>query len=376
VALLFAGTMLASVAFVAQAADTPKPDAAAEIGRPVTVTAEMHGAGIVSSGTVLPTPPPATGTRANPVPNWGKPLPWPVVIADRRNNRLIEIAPDKRIIWEFPSPDLVIFRGNDDIYFAPDGKMMVVNEEDNYDIHFVDYAERVITRTFGISDRIGSAGQLLNYPDDAQMLSDGKMVVADIRNCRILIIDPPTAAIDTDWGRPGACRHDPPNAFGYPNGAAPLENGDILVTEIPDSWIERMHRDGTIAWAVRAPHTRYPSDAFLTQDGQVITADFVKPGGVVIFDPKTARVTWEYRFTSGEEMLDHPSLAEELPDGNVLLNDDHRHRVMVIDRQTKKIIWQYGVTDKTGHAPGYLWNPDGLDLDRYHDWKTALGGAH
>jgi hypothetical protein len=58
-------------------------------GVPVKVTPEMTGAGIVSSGTVLPPIPPATGDRKNPVPSWGKPLPYPIVIADRRNNRLI-----------------------------------------------------------------------------------------------------------------------------------------------------------------------------------------------------------------------------------------------------------------------------------------------
>ena len=37
--------------------------------------------------------PPATGTRDAPAPSWGKPLPYPIVIADRRNNRLLEVAP-------------------------------------------------------------------------------------------------------------------------------------------------------------------------------------------------------------------------------------------------------------------------------------------
>jgi len=75
---------------------------------------------------------------------------------------------------------------------------------------------------------------------------------------------------------------------------------------------------------------------------------------------------------SGDGMLDHPSLALELPNGDVILNDDHRHRVLVIDRQTKAIIWQYGTTDKEGHAPGYLFFPDGLDIDVFRDWKSAL----
>ena len=126
----------------ASAAEPPKTQAdkpEKPKSHPVTVTEEMTGAGIVSSGMALPAPPPATGTRANPVPSWGKPLPWPVIIADRRNNRLLEVTPDKQIVWEFPSPALKIYRGNDDVNFTPDGKILVVNEEDNYDLHFIDY---------------------------------------------------------------------------------------------------------------------------------------------------------------------------------------------------------------------------------------------
>ena len=90
------------------------PAQAAGEGKPVTVTPEMTGAGIVSSGTALPAPPPVSGDRRHPVPSWGKPLPYPIVVADRRNNRLLEITPDKRIVWELPSPSLKFYRGNED----------------------------------------------------------------------------------------------------------------------------------------------------------------------------------------------------------------------------------------------------------------------
>ena len=39
--------------------------------------------------------PAVTGSREKPVTAWNGPLPCPIVIADRRNNRLIEIAPDR-----------------------------------------------------------------------------------------------------------------------------------------------------------------------------------------------------------------------------------------------------------------------------------------
>ena len=56
----------------------------------------------------------------------------------------------------------------------------------------------------------------------------------------------------------------------------------------------------------------------------------------------------------------------------IILNDDHRHRILVVDRQTKEIIWQYGVTDQAGHLPGFLFYPDGMDIDVFRDWKSAL----
>ncbi len=343
-------------------------------GVAVTVTAEMTGAGIVSSGVTLPPIPPVTGNRKTPVASWGKPLPYPIIIADRRNNRLIEVAPDKRIVWEFPSPSLKVYRGNEDVNFSADGKLLAVSEEDNFDIHIVDYEKRALTWTYGTPDVRGSGPGLLNYPDDAHLLADGTFITADIRNCRVLIVDPRTNQIHTQWGTPGKCTHNPPHTLNYPNGATPLDNGDILVTEITDAWISRITRDSKLVWSVKAPNLHYPSDAFPTVDGKnIIVADFWKPGRVVIFDPATRKVIWEYFAKEGEKMLDHPSIARELPDtGDILVVDDLNDRVVVIDRKTKQFIWQYGEKGQKGYQPGLLNYPDGVDLDVFRDWKAAL----
>ena len=355
------------------AGETPAPNARQSVGREVTVTPEMTGAGIVSSGVALPPIPPVTGNRVHPVASWGKPLPYPVLIADRRNNRLIEIAPDKSIIWEFPSPALKVYRGNEDVSFSHDGKMLAVSEEDNYDVHIVDYEKRALTWTYGTPDVRGLGPSLFNYPDDAHLLTDGMFITADIRNCRVLIIDPKENKIVTQWGTPGKCNHNPPHELAHPNGVTDMSNGDILMTEIKDAWITRLTREGKVVWSVKAPNIHYPSDAFPTVDGkQVIVADFWKPGRVVIFDPATRKVTWEYFVKDGDKALDHCSIAMELPDtGDILVVDDLNDRVMVIDRKTKEIIWQYGEKGKKGYLPGLLHYPDGIDIDVFRDWKTA-----
>ena len=360
---LAAAALLCGVAAAVQAAEGPLG------GEPVTVTKTMRGAGAVSSGTALPAIPPRTGERAHPVAAWEGVLPYPIVIADRRNNRLSEVAPNKAIVWEFASPNLAVYRGNDDVFFSPDGSRLVVNEEDNYDMHMIDYASRALVWTFGVPDVKGTAKGLFDFPDDAHLLDDGKVVAADIRNCRIVFIDPERREVIDQWGKPGACRHDPPRRLDLPNGSTPLPGGDILVTEIRGAWISRITRDGKLVWTAQAPNVRYPSDAFPARGGQVIVTDYSKPGRIVIFDPKTKRATWEYAEKNGDAMLDHPSLAIELPNGNVVANDDRRHRVVVIDRKTRTIVWQYGVTDTPGHAPGYLNEPDGVDLDVFRDWR-------
>jgi hypothetical protein len=60
-------------------------------------------------------------------------------------------------------------------------------------------------------------------------------------------------------------------------------------------------------------------------------------------------------------MLRMPSLAERLPNGLLMVNDDYRYRVVVIDPATYSIVWQYELTDTPGTAPGMLAIPDGFD---------------
>ena len=50
------------------------------------------------------------------------------------------------------------------------------------------------------------------------------MMVADIRNCRVLIVDR-AHRIVRSYGSPARCYHHPPDSFSSPNGATPLPTG-------------------------------------------------------------------------------------------------------------------------------------------------------
>jgi hypothetical protein len=292
-------------------------------------------------------------------------VPGYLMIADRNNDRILIVSPDKRIVWRFPRPgDLrpgQSFRDPDDAFFTPGYHGISTNEEFNQQIAQISLRSHRIVWSYGRAGVAGSGPDELSNPDDAYKLRNGQVMVADIRNCRVLRLSPKGAkgAIAGEIGSAGRCVHDPPRSLLAPNGATPLADGGVLVTEI-GGYIDRIDAHGRLLWSIRSP-TSYPSDAQLLPDGDVLVAGFNTPGRIDILTPR-GRVVWTYAPSSGAGALDRPSLAVRWPNGMIAATDDWHHRVVVIDPKTKQIVWQYGHLGVASAAPGYLSKPDGLDL--------------
>jgi len=290
-------------------------------------------------------------------------LPRAIAIADEGNNRIVVVDPQGRVRWIFPQKgDLKpgqVFRVPDDVFFSPDGRLIVATEEENQMISVIDVATRRMTFQYGRSMHESFKRGYLANPDDAIMLKDGRLLIADIKNCRLFFIDPKTRAT-TQLGTSGRCVHNPPKSFASPNGAFPMSNGKYLVTEIGGDWVDAISLDGKVSWSVHAPGVAYPSDTNEVSPGIYLTVDFSSPGQIVEFNSK-GKILWRYR-PKGAAALDHTSLAHGLPNGYVIATDDRNNRVIVVDPKTNKVMWQYGHKGKKGTAAGYLNNPDGLDL--------------
>jgi hypothetical protein len=287
-----------------------------------------------------------------PVPA-GSPLPGYLMIADRNNNRVLIVSPSKRIVWSDYG-----LRGPDDAFFTPGYRSIITNEEFNDTLTEVSLASKTRIWRYGHDAVPGSSPGYLDTPDDAYRLTDGRTVVADVRNCRIVEINHAKRVVRVLGG---VCGHDPPRAFASPNGDTPLPDGGLLVSEIgPPGWIDRLDANGNLVWAIPSP-VGYPSDAHLLPNGRILVAGFTDPGKIVELTPQ-GHVVWSFGDLSGPNRLNKPSLAVRLPNGFIAATDDWNHRVIVIDPRTKRIVWQYGHAGILGTAPGYLNKPDGLDL--------------
>jgi hypothetical protein len=269
----------------------------------------------------------------------------------------------KRILWTYPRPGAapaMLFRYDDDTFFGPVADRIISNQEEQHTIQIISFPGGKVLWRYGHVDEKGSAQGFLNTPDDAYLLRDGLVSVADAYNCRVVFIDRSSHRIVNSYGSAGRCVHDPPRLLGAVNGATPLPDGGVLVSEINGSWVDDIGPSGELRWAVRAP-VSYPSDPQLLSPNRILIADYAKPGAAVIMT-RAGRVLWKYAPRSGSGALNHPSLATRIAPDLIAINDDYRDRVVVVSIRKRKIVWQYGHADRPGRGPGFLNTPDGLDL--------------
>ena len=319
----------------------------------------------LDAATALPTFPSTPAPSLFP-PSGGDPtnahFPGGLLIADRLNGRLLVVDDAGAILWRFPLVESLpagqTFSA-DDAFVTADGSSIVANEESNQVIVKIDIATEKVVWQYGSYGVHGAASNQLSTPDDAYPLANGDITVADIKNCRILQIAP-SSQIVRQWGTAGVCTDNPPTSFGRPNGDTPLPDGGMLITEIDGSRVVRLSSSGQVVFDISVP-VKYPSDAHLMANGDVLVVDYANPGAVVVIDPQTGATVYRYGPSSGDGQLNHPSLAVPLPDGTFAVNDDYNHRVVVIDPQTNSIVWSYGHLGMASAADGFLNLPDGID---------------
>jgi hypothetical protein len=256
------------------------------------------------------------------------------------------------------------FRFDDDTFFGPRVDRIISNQEDQHTIQIISFPGGRLLWRYGRVNVRGSRPGYLDTPDDAYLLKNGLVTVADAYNCRVLFISP-AHRIVRHYGTTGVCRHAPPRFLGPVNGATPLPAGGMLISEINGSWVDDIGPNGRLRWSVRAP-VSYPSDPQPIGHGRILIADYARPGHALIMT-RHGRITWRYGPPSGPGELDHPSLALRITPDLIAVNDDFRHRVVLISIRLKRIVWQYGHTGVPGRRAGFLNTPDGLDLLRTAD---------
>ena len=150
-------------------------------GRLFLVGGETSGGALTSDVQVV-TPNPAFGVAGTPgagSPYYGDQL----LVADRGNDRLLLLDDTGQTIWTYPSktapPPPGGFYFPDDAFFIRHGTAILSNQEENDTLVEIGLPFRANSVLLRPPPAPGSAPGYLNTPDDAYLLRDGDITVAD-----------------------------------------------------------------------------------------------------------------------------------------------------------------------------------------------------
>src|SRR5581483_9560762 len=145
----------------------------------------------------------------------------------------------------------------------------------------------------------------------------------------------------------------------------PMTFKAVWFTDYEGSRVKAVDHAGQIVWQhvfsfPSVPDSGQPSNVeFMTVapngDPMVTTAN-----GMLVeeLDRTTHKVVWHYGVLNQQycnKCVHQPKKAYLFNNGTeVLVTDANNRRVIIIDKQTNRIVWQYGHIATMGTAPGYL----------------------
>lgn len=155
----------------------------------------------------------------------------------------------------------------------------------------------------------------------------------------------------------------PLSGDGSTNQNPPMDPKYIWFSDYKNSNVKAVDHSGQIVWEqhfsfASANEEELSNIEFVTVtphgNPMVTTAN-----GMLIqeVDRATKKVIWKYGFLNHQycdQCLHQPKKAYLFNDNEVLVTDANSRRAIIIDKNTNQVIWEYGVKNIMKDAPGYL----------------------
>jgi outer membrane protein assembly factor BamB len=300
--------------------------------------------------------------------------PGNILIADQFNNRVIEIKPDGKIVWQFGlgpndfSPQSII-GCNDAQRVGPFTLMAgtgtppgVIPQAPNGAVDnrviLADPFGRIVWQ-YGQFGQTGDGPDLLNTPVQSTWLPTADVLITDQGNNRIIEVNLDKHLV---WSFPAPSDTNATDQLSSPNSAELLENGHILIADLNNNRAIEVTRNDKIVKTFTAGGT-VSAVAFASRlpDGDTLLTD---SGNARIVEVNANdKVVWQY-FTDTDPLsiaAPLPTRAVRLENGNTLISDQFNNRVIEVNK-AKQIVADYGLPLDDGNNIGYdlLSTQDGL----------------
>jgi hypothetical protein len=224
----------------------------------------------------------------------------------------------------------------------------------------------------------------IKFPSGGAFDTAGNLLISDQYNSRVIEVNPLTDQIVWSFGSGNGslCNPGPGSVIG-PNDAERLAGGLTLISgsgipagsPVPpcvDNRVIIVNQHGQITWQYGQAGANgsgqdllnVPVFAMQLPNKDIMIVDQGN-NRVIEVNYTTKQIDWSYGPTSGPGMLSSPNSVQLLPNGDVLIADQGNNRVIEVNHQGD-IVWQFDQGLNTAAFASRLPNNDTLIVDSGH----------
>lgn len=276
------------------------------------------------------------GNKPAIMPEWQR-----LWVADFKGNRVLGFNRQGVEVWQqhMASPPLMPKSFNthaEYVTVAPNGNLIVADGEGMM-VQEIDQQSHTVVWQYGVKDKQGAADGLLHQPDKAYKINDFEVLVNDGNNRRVIIIDQRTNKIVWQYGatlRMGST----PGLLRGNTCAVPLAGGrQIAIVDTLDKKIIVVDRaTKNVVWEWTKKDAKWLQHASPTTQGGFVMEDRQKNE---VFEVNSAgQIVWRLDKLADGSRLRYPTDVKALPNGNVLIAEAGRARVIEVMPATGAVV--------------------------------------
>ncbi len=281
-------------------------------------------------------------------------------VSDFSGDKVRGLNRDGHIVWEQymagpPIPPASHNVATEYVTVAPSGNLIVADGEGMM-VQEIDRLNHKLVWQYGVKDIQGYKKGYLHQPDKAFKINDREVLINDGNNRRVIIIDQKTNDIVWQYGetlqmgsKPGLLRGN--------TSSVPFNGGQqIIITDTLEKKIMLIDRaTKKIIWEWTKPDAKWIQHVFPTPQNTFILEDRQKDE---VFEvSRDGKILWTLSQLADGSKLHYPTDTAQLSNGNVLIAEAGRGRVIEINPHTKELIKEYkGV----GFGTTLALDPNGL----------------
>lgn len=267
-------------------------------------------------------------------------------ITDFSGNRVLGFSPDGQVVWEqnmnsapIPRASWYFIGGVENVTVAPNGNL-IISHGDGMMVQELDRQSHALVWQYGKAGIQTYRGGVLDEPDKSFKFNDHEVVINDGNDREVVVVDQNTNQVVWRYGQ----YHKMSSALGFLRGntsVRPLKNGkEFLITDTLDKKIMLIDRETkNIVWQWTKPDAEWLQNVFATDEGTFVLEDRQK--GEVFEVNRDGKILWLLNKLSDANNISYPTDAAKLSNGNVLIAESGRHRIVEAVPETGQVIRQY-----------------------------------